>query len=211
MKNSISSPYFYRFNRLRPPKTTMSSIRNILLAGGILMYPTDTCYALSCIATDQGAVEKIYRIKKRPLGKHLSIAFSDLAMLESYASLTHEIRSFFKQHGPERVTLLVHQKTESAGCLGKLTAADLLGARIPKDLFTRKLIQSVGLPLVTTSANISGGVEVYTSKDIYHFLSHVDELPDAVMFATLSKNSPSSVYDTNQQPWKMLRQGTFTL
>ncbi len=186
-------------------------MRKVLLSGGVVMYPTDTCYALSCIVTDDEAVEKIYRIKQRPLDKYVSIACSDSIMLEEYAEVDDSVRLFLQQYAPERFTLLLPKKEASWKNISLLKETHNVGVRIPKDLFTRKLIQSVGIPLVTTSANISGQSAVYTATDIRNFLAQISETPDIVLMGSLQKNPPSTIFDTCTTPWTIVRSGKFAL
>ena len=210
MKNFINNtPLIHKFNRLKPQKKVLQDIRNTLLSGGVVMYPTDTCYALSCIVTDSDAVEKIYRIKQRPIDKHVSIACSDSVMLEKYAHIDSEVRSFLHRFAPERFTLLLPKRKAIWEKIDLLKDTDTVGVRIPKDLFTRKLIQSVGIPLVTTSANLSGHQELYTEHDVRNFLSAIDEMPEIIIVGHLQKNPPSTIIDTMVQPWTVIRQGKF--
>lgn len=187
----------------------LQKIRPLLGKGSVLLYPVDTCWGLSCLMSDAEAFHKIFHIKMRAPDKAVSIAVCDMAMAHRYAHILPEVESFMKKYLPGRISLIVKARTEQFPP-HILLPEGKVSLRIPTDQFTRRLVQSLGEPIITTSANMAGEKEAYTWEDIELFLSKVDPKPDVVLKrAAIAKIPPSTIIDTTVTPWKVLRQGTF--
>lgn len=125
-----------------------------LLAGKLLLYPTDTVWGIGCDATDSKAVAKVFELKRREESKSLVILVASLEMLEEYIStVPDEVLEILKQK--KKPTTIIYKQPKG---LAKNTIAsdDTVAIRIPKHKFCQKLIQKLGKPIVSTSANISG-------------------------------------------------------
>jgi L-threonylcarbamoyladenylate synthase len=133
--------------------------------GKIIIYPTDTVYGLGCALNFKKSVEKIFEIKKRPKKKPLSVAFSDLKMAKKYIDLTKSQEDFIKKSLERPYTFIVKKKKEKISDL--ITAKkDTLGIRIPNQRILREIIKEAAMPIITTSANISGKRPPATFKEI---------------------------------------------
>jgi L-threonylcarbamoyladenylate synthase len=127
---------------------------NILKEGGTILYPTDTVWGLGCDATNPTAVAKIFSIKKREESKSLIILIDDEIKLNKYLKEVPEVAWELIENTDKPLTIIY----DGACNLAKnVIAADgSIAIRIVKDEFCRKLINRLGKPLVSTSANISG-------------------------------------------------------
>lgn len=125
----------------------------VLKKGQTLLYPTDTIWGVGCDATQPDAVQKIYALKQREDSKALICLVSDLEMLEELVGpLDGELKKIAQSNKP---TTVIYPKVQ--GLASNLMAEDgSVGIRIAQDAFCRKLIQTFGKPIVSTSANISG-------------------------------------------------------
>ncbi len=125
-----------------------------LLRGEIILYPTDTIWGLGCDATNENAINHIYKIKKRDKTKSLLILVSDMEMLEYYVAQVHPKINLLLSHHERPVTIIY---PDAKNLPENLVAADgSIAIRIVRDNFCRKVIQALGRPLVSTSANFSG-------------------------------------------------------
>lgn len=126
----------------------------ILRAGGIILYPTDTIWGIGCDATNASAVKKIYQLKKREEKKSLIILVNDDPMINNYVLHPSKkiIEFLFKQKNPTTAIF------ENAFNLPKeiIIEDGSIAIRIVRDEFCKTLIQLLTKPLVSTSANISG-------------------------------------------------------
>lgn len=129
---------------------------NVLTQGGVILYPTDTIWGIGCDATNQKAVERIYKIKKRIESKSLIVLVSDIDMLKEYIA---EIPEIFWDliNNVDRPTTFIYP--EARKLAKKVIASDgTIGIRIVRDEFCRQMITFFGKPVVSTSANVSGEI-----------------------------------------------------
>ena len=121
-----------------------------LKSGGIILYPTDTIWGIGCDATNLSAVERIYTLKKRTKSKALISLVSNVAMIDKFTD-----NNKFEIPPSEKPTTIIYQNI--TGLAKNLIAQDNTAAfRVPNDEFCHLLVTSFGLPIVSTSANISG-------------------------------------------------------
>ena len=121
-----------------------------LKSGGIILYPTDTIWGIGCDATNPSAVERIYTLKKRTKSKALISLVSNVAMIDKFTDNKQS-----KISSSKKPTTIIYQNAK--GLAKNLISQDNTAAfRIPRDRFCHLLVTSFGLPIVSTSANISG-------------------------------------------------------
>jgi len=125
-----------------------------LTRGQIILYPTDTIWGLGCDATDQDAVERLYRLKERSDAKSMLVLISGLEMLGRFVRQIPPKALEIMKDASRPTTIIYHVAT---GLAPNLLAPDRsVGIRITSDPFCLKLIEITGIPIVSTSANISG-------------------------------------------------------
>jgi L-threonylcarbamoyladenylate synthase len=125
----------------------------VLNNGGVILYPTDTIWGLGCDATNEAAVEKIYRIKQRPSSKSLIVLLADERdVLRSVAGLDLQVFDFVAEAA--KPTTVVYDG--AIGLASNLISEDgSIGIRVVKETFCKHLIKRFRKPLVSTSANLS--------------------------------------------------------
>ena len=121
----------------------------VLQSGGVILYPSDTIWGIGCDATNEQAVEKIYKIKKRNESKALICLVSTK---EELTKITQNIPS--QAEGKKPTTIIYNQINGLANNL--LAENRSAGIRIVQDVFCKKLITKLNKPIVSTSANLSG-------------------------------------------------------
>ena len=120
----------------------------VIREGGVILYPTDTIWGLGCYATNKYAVKKIYDIKKRNESKALITLVADINMLQGITNFVPNIDLISVP------TTVIY--SETYGLAKNLLAEDDSAAiRVVKDAFCNNLIDQLGKPIVSTSANIS--------------------------------------------------------
>jgi len=132
-------------------------IKNCVAAiqrGGTILYPTDTVWGLGCDALKEAAVDKIFAIKQRPREKSLIVLLADARDVLQYVAAPHPdiiaiIESF------DRPTTVIYEN--ALGFPDNVVSADgSIAIRVTNDPFCKALIKRLRMPLVSTSANISG-------------------------------------------------------
>ncbi|NVO02335.1 MAG: threonylcarbamoyl-AMP synthase [Bacteroidetes bacterium] len=145
----------------------------ILKAGGVILYPTDTVWGLGCDATNPKAVEKIYKIKNRSESKSLIVLVDDEEKLNTYVDEVPEIAYDLIRSIHEPLTIIYTKAKNLAK--NAMTKDKSIAIRIVRNEFCKRLISEFGKPIVSTSANISGGeTPILFSKISQEILDGVD-------------------------------------
>lgn len=123
--------------------------------GGIVIFPTETVYGIGANSYNIDAVQKIYDIKKRPKEKALSLLISNFKMIDEIAkNVSKEERLIMKKFFPGPLTIILKKSDKISDLV--TAGKDTVGVRMPENEIALKLIDRVGVPLATPSANISG-------------------------------------------------------
>jgi len=126
----------------------------VLKKGGIILYPTDTVWGLGCDATNEGAIKKIYQIKKREDSKSMLILLDSESRLNQYVAEVPEIAWQLIEVAVEPLTIIYPNAKNIAQNL--ISHDGSIGIRITSDDFCKQLIYKFRKPIVSTSANVSG-------------------------------------------------------
>lgn len=126
----------------------------VMQAGGVILYPTDTIWGLGCDATNEEAVKRVYEIKKRVDSKALIVLIDRDVKLQFYVDQVPEIAYDLIEYSDKPLTIIYDGARNLAS---NLMAEDgSIGIRITKEEFSSKLCERFKKAIVSTSANISG-------------------------------------------------------
>lgn len=165
--------------------------------GKVVLAPTDTVYGLICDATNKKAVEKIFKIKKRPKNKPVPVFVSDIEMAKKIAEIDAKQEKFLKTVWPGATTCVLTVKG----------GGGTIGIRIPKNNSLLNLVKQLGGPLAETSANISGNPASTKINEVLAQFEGQEEQPDLVIDGgDLPPAKPSTVIDLRFSSLKILRQ-----
>lgn len=145
------------------PKSKMDEIADAIRSGELVVYPTETLYGLGANALDEGAVKKVYMVKKRPFDMPLSVAVSDLQMLEEIAVIDDNARKLVSTFMPGPLTILVTKRPIVPDIL--TSASVEVGIRIPDHPFALSLIERCG-PITSTSANVHSRPDPRSTEEV---------------------------------------------
>ena len=143
-------------------------------SGGVVAYPTESCYGLGCHPKNYSAVKKILKLKHRSSNKGLILIAHDISQLSGYFdTLPVELLEKLSASWPSRTTWLVPaarwMPTWIKGSSSKIAV------RVPAHKLARELSKQCGHPLISTSANLSGQGSARSAKQVEHiFSSRVD-------------------------------------
>lgn len=193
-----------------------------LRRGGLIIYPTETAYALGCDATNQKAVDLVFKIKHRPKNKPLPLIASSLAMVRRYCRLSATEERLARRYWPGPLTLVVPSlRSLPAGKAGRGLRGGLVkgvvakngtvAIRVSSHPIARELSRGLGRPIVSTSANISGKGESYSVEEVKGQLKNVgaDNYPPILVIdgGRLPKRKTSTIMKIEKGKVKILRQG----
>ncbi len=184
---------------------------DVFKRGGLVVYPTETCYGVGVDATNAQAVNKLLSYKERPEGKAISIAVDSRQMAAQYVEINQTAENLYKNFLPGPVTVISNSTHQVAK--GIEAEDGSLGIRMPAYQFTLDLIKTFGKPITATSANMSGKKTPYKIDDILNNIpDKKKELIDLIIDAgELPHNPPSTVVDTRLNDEKVLRRGTWSV
>ena len=184
-------------------------ITGVLRSGGLVIFPTDTIYALGCDVTNKKAVEKVARIKGVKLEKaNLSFICSDLKVLGEYvAQIETSTFKILKRSLPGPYTFLLPHGNRLPNFFGKKKT---VGIRIPDNPITLRLIDTLGNPLVSTSIKEEETQTGYIT-DPELILEKWGHLVDVVIDAGPGGLEPSTVIDLTSGEPKLVREGKGSL
>ncbi len=153
---------------------------NILIQGGIILYPTDTVWGIGCDATNSDAVKKIYTLKQREETKSMVCLVNKIDMLKTYIDTIPSAASIIIKKSKKPTTVIYNNPK---GVAKNLVANDnTLAIRVVNNTFCEELIKDLKKPLVSTSANISGQPTPKSfaeiSEQILKGVDYIVNLPD---------------------------------
>lgn len=126
----------------------------VMQRGGIILYPTDTIWGIGCDATNESAVQKIYALKKRSDSKSMLVLVDSDVKLQGLVSEVPEIAYDLIDLAIRPITIIYSGARNVAPSL--ITDEGTLGIRVTKEEFSQELCKRMRVPVVSTSANISG-------------------------------------------------------
>lgn len=168
----------------------------VLKAGGIMLYPTDTLIGLGCDAMNDLAVQKIFEMKGRDSSKPMSIACSNVEMVKQYANLSEAEEQVLTDLLPGPYTFILEKKDNLSDTI--TGGIGSVGVRIPDYPILLEIIQNLGRPIITTSANQSGEPDI-------KFLKECKYRADFVLDTDYNFTGPSTVVDLKNK--LILREG----
>ena len=130
--------------------------------GGLIVYPTETCYGLAADITNVDAVIKVYEAKRRPMDRSLTAIVSDLGMWMDYAYLDAKALKLIRRFNPGPLTIATWKKPTVPDIVNPRAFA----ARISSHKVATMIVEKLGRPITATSANIHGEANPYSVDDV---------------------------------------------
>lgn len=186
-------------------KSTTEAVKH-LRAGHLVIYPTETAYALGADITNECAVRKIFRAKGRTKNKALPMIAASLAMAERYGNFSSMLKKLAKKYWPGPLTIVTPAKPKSIAksVIGK---DKTVAIRVSSHSLARLLSQRLGRPLVATSANISGYGNIYSVKSLKKSFAGAPATIYLLSGGTLPRRQPSTIIALKNGKLIVLRRG----
>ena len=190
-----------------PNPKEIDRVANTLRDGGLVIYPTDTLYAIGCDALNIRAVERICRIKGiDPQKSKLSIVCHDLSEAGAYTRIDNDAFKLMKRHLPGAFTFILPAGPDLPRIYKNRRE---VGLRIPDNVIACELVRALGNPMLTMSvrdpASESEDPEYLTDPELIH--EKFDGRVDIVIDGGIGEAVGSTVVDCTAQPFAILRQG----
>lgn len=187
-----------------PNLKEIDKVVHVLREGGLVIYPTDTVYAIGCDALNVRAVEKICRMKGiNPQKSDLSIICYDLSNLSEYAKVNNASFKLMKKNLPGPFTFILPTSSQ----LPKIYKNKKeVGIRVPDNNIIRTLVKELGNPILTMSVHDEDDVIEY-STDPELISEKYENRVDVVIDGGYGGMEPSTVVDCTTDEFEILRQG----
>lgn len=194
---------------IKQKEVNISQLATELKNGKVIVYPTETCYGLGCDATNQKAVDRLFAIKQRQKDKTVLVLVSDLEMAKKYIDLSGKLLNIAQKYWPGPLTIVAPVVSKDVLPIGVINALDnTIAVRVTDNNFANSLCRELGVPLVSTSANIANLESPYDIATILHMYKNEDKKPDIIIDGgTLPRQSPSTIIRAQGDNIEVLRQG----
>jgi L-threonylcarbamoyladenylate synthase len=199
-------PKIVKIDSSAPDEAALKQAVRTLKRGEVLVCPTDTGYAFTANALDTRAIARVFHLKGRSYANPIHVAVKDIAEAEKYARVTPAARYLAGHYLPGALTLVMRKRENVPSML--VAGLDTIGIRVPDNAAMLRLAELTGLPLTTTSANISGRPPTYSIEEV------AAQLGDTIGgVAVLLDQGPlrvrevSTIIDLTVSPPQLIRQG----
>jgi len=146
----------------KPAPSVIENAAELIRQGDLVVYPTESAYALGCNALDENSVKRVFEAKRRPFGTPLPIIVSDLEMWKTCAYIDERVEKLVERFLPGPLTIALKKKPIIPDVLNPKSIA----ARISSHPVAEALVDRAGIPITATSANVSGNPPHYTVKQV---------------------------------------------
>ena len=197
------SQYFELHPQDPQPRLLRQAVQ-ILQRGGLIAYPTDSCYALGCHIGDAAALERIRRLRAADRHHHFTLVCEDLAQIGRFARVETWQFRILKSATPGPFTFLLPATRETPRRL-QHPQRRTIGVRIPDHVVPRALLALLGEPIMSSTLLLPG--EEMPLNDGREIRARLEHQIDAVLDSGSCGLQPTTVIDLSVSPPVVLRQG----
>jgi tRNA threonylcarbamoyl adenosine modification protein (Sua5/YciO/YrdC/YwlC family) len=183
-------------NPQNPQQRLIRRVSETLDKGGLIAYPTDTFYGIGCDLYNKKGIQKIYKLKNRPLNQPFSIICDSLKEISKYAKVSDYAYKTMKRLLPGPYTFILDGTKLVPKIM--LTRRNTVGIRVPDNNICLAIVRTLGRPIISTSALLDDPVSI---KEAYS--SYLDIIIDGGALYP----SPSSVVSLTGDVPKVIREG----
>jgi tRNA threonylcarbamoyl adenosine modification protein (Sua5/YciO/YrdC/YwlC family) len=189
-------------NPAHPEPRKIQRAAQILTAGGILAYPTDTVYGLGCDIGNKQAIDRLYQLKGMPKDHPLAFICPDLSDIARYAVVENQVYRVLKRFLPGPYCFILQATREVPKMM--LTKQKTVGIRVPNHPIAIAIVRELGRPLISTTASRPGQDPLIDPWEIEQEFSGLDLVIDA---GDAGGTVPTTVVDLSQGDVRIVRVG----
>ncbi|MFD0784543.1 L-threonylcarbamoyladenylate synthase [Micromonospora azadirachtae] len=195
---------YYDVHPDNPQPRAIGQIVDLVRGGGLIAYPTDSCYALGCRLGNQDGLDRIRQIRQLDERHHFTLVCRDFAQLGQFVKVSNSVFRLVKASTPGSYTFILPATREVPRRMlhpRKRT----VGVRVPDHTVTQALLAELGEPLVSSTLILPGDDESMTQG--WEIKERLDHLVDAVLDAGECGKEPTTVIDLSEDEPEILRRG----
>lgn len=187
-----------------PQRRLIRRAAEIVRNGGVIAYPTDTCYALGCRVGDAAAAQRIRRLRGVDERHHLTVVCRDLAEVGRFARMDNTQFRIVRRGSDGAFTFLLRATPEVPRRV-QHPKRSTVGVRIPKHPAVLALLDELAGPILSSTLLLPGDAEPIHDPD--EIASRLGDRVEAILDAGMSATIPTTVIDLATDPPKVLRRG----
>ena len=197
------SQFFY-IHPDNPQARLINQAVEIIKNGGVIIYPTDSGYALGCAIGEKHAMDRIVAIRKLPENHNFTLVCSDLSELSTYALVTNQSYRLIKNNTPNPYTFILPATKDVPRRL--MTKRKTIGIRVPDNAIALALIAALGEPILSCSLMLPD-TEI-TESDPDEIREHLEHRVDLIIHGGYLGQEPTTVIDLTEDSPKIIREGS---
>nr|WP_277608552.1 L-threonylcarbamoyladenylate synthase [Microbulbifer elongatus] len=176
MNQGVAVAQFFQIHPENPQARLISQAADIVASGGVIVFPTDSAYAIGCRLGEKMAVERIRALRQLDKNHNFTLMCRDLSELASYAKVDNQMFRLLKNHTPGPYTFIMPATSEVPRRLAH-AKRKTIGLRVPDNPIVQGIISALGEPLMSCSLIMPGEDQPLTDPyDIRDTLEHQVEL-----------------------------------
>jgi len=189
-----------------PSEAQIKKVVEVLRAGGIIIYPTDSVYGMGCDITNHKAVERLAKLKGiAPEKANFSFICYDLSEISEYSKpLDNHIFKLMKKNLPGPFTFILQASKKVPRIFENKKKT--IGIRVPNNTIPRAIVRELGNPIVTTSIHDSDEIVEYTTDPELIYDNYKDDV-ELIINGGYGHNQPSTVVDCTSGDAEIIREG----
>lgn len=195
---------FLQIHSVNPEARLIKQATEVLLGGGVIVYPTDSTYALGCHLGDKAALERIRRIRQLDNRHNFTLVCSDLSSLASYAKVHNSAYRILKAYTPGPYTFILKASPEVPRRLMH-SKRKTIGLRVPDNAIAQAILASLEEPIMSTSLILPNETEQL--YDAYEMRLKIGKLVDLIIDGGACGLEPTTIVDLVEGVPKVLRMG----
>lgn len=195
---------YLQLHPVSPQRRFIRQAVGVLRAGGVIVYPTDSCYALGCHIGDKAALERIREIRQTDRHHHFTLVCRDLAEVGRYAVVDNWQYRLLRAHTPGPYTFLLKASRETPRRL-KHERHGTIGLRVPDHPVTEMMLAELGEPIMSSTLLLPG--EELPRTDAAEIYERLEHSVDMVLDGGNCGLTPTTVIDLSGDHAVVLRAG----
>ncbi|AGQ39414.1 TPA: threonylcarbamoyl-AMP synthase [Mannheimia haemolytica] len=195
---------FFYIHPDNPQQRLINQAVEIIRNGGVIVYPTDSGYALGCAMGDKHAMDRIVAIRKLPENHNFTLVCSDLSELSIYALVNNQAYRLIKNNTPNPYTFILPATKELPRRL--MTKRKTVGIRVPDNAIALALISALGEPILSCSLMLPE--TEMTESDPDEIRDHLQNRVDLIIHGGYLGQQPTTVVDLTDDVPVIIREGS---
>lgn len=195
---------FFHIHPETPQQRLLKQAAQIIHQGGVVIFPTDSGYALGCHVGDKNAMERILQIRQVSGEHHFTLMCRDLSELSVYAKVENTAFRLIKNNTPGAYTFILRGTKEVPKRLLN-EKKKTIGLRIPEHKIALALLEELGEPLLTTSLILPGND--FAESDPEEMRSRLEKQVDIILHGGVIGEAPTTVIDFSDDRPEIVREG----